>query len=133
MAGLAGGDPPGILGLVELIDEHRGAFEFDWRTRFGLPLADVPGRMSWGEAWRLTRELSVEPDSHVASALAGWQYPSSRAALVLADLFDLHHTIHAKQSPKPYPRPWDAAPRTIRPTVSQARVRELLRSAGHDM
>lgn len=98
-----------------------------------MALADVPGRMSWGEAWRLTRELSSEPDSHVAAALAGWRYPSSRAALVLADLFDLQHRIHAKQTPKPYPRPWDDPPRVMRATVSQARVRELLRSAGHDM
>lgn len=67
MAG--GGEPPGILTLLELIEEHRSAFEYDWRTRFGLALAAVPEVMDWGEAWRLTLELAREPESHVAAAI----------------------------------------------------------------
>ncbi len=31
----------GILRLLELIEEHRGALEFAWRARFGLPLTAV--------------------------------------------------------------------------------------------
>ena len=62
--------------------------------------------MRWGEAVRLTRQLATDPSSHVGAALAGWEHPVSREALVLMDLFDLQHRSKAKQTPDPYRRPW---------------------------
>lgn len=88
------------------MDEHRGAFEYDWRTRFQLPLEDVPDAMSWGEAWRMFGILSLDPSSWVAAKMAGWKYPASRTDLVLRDSFDLAFR-KVKKHPKPYPRPWD--------------------------
>jgi hypothetical protein len=99
------GDAPGILTLLVLIRRHRGAYEFDWRTRFGVPLSDVPERMSWGEAVRLSRELAHEPTSHVAAALAGWEYPVSREWVAL-------RAVHARLGGKkdhPLPAPWERA------------------------
>lgn len=89
-----------------MIGEHRGAFEYDWRSRFHLPLCEVGGRMTWGEAIRLTRVLANDPASMVAAALAGWKYPFPREAAILADLFDVQLASKSAKRPKPYPRPW---------------------------
>lgn len=45
--------------------------------------------MSWGEAYRLTQELSRDPSAHVAAALAGMTHPVTREGIVLMDLYDL--------------------------------------------
>lgn len=96
----------GIVALADLIDAHRGAFEYDWRTRFGKPLAIVGRSMTWGEAYRLTQQITMDPSSHVAAAVAGWDHAIPREVLVLMDLFDLQHASKSKRKPKPYPRPW---------------------------
>lgn len=59
--------------------------------------------MSFGEAFRLTVQLVRDPSSAVGAAVAGWDYPTTHAALILADLFDLHHTVNTKQRPAPHP------------------------------
>lgn len=106
MVGGVGSWRGGILTLCELIDEHRGAFEYDWRARFNMPLDDVPVGMSWSEAWRLFNIVAVDPGSQVATAISGWKHPVDRADLVLRDLFDLQFR-KVKKNPKAYPRPWD--------------------------
>lgn len=89
-----------------MIDAHRGAFEYDWRARFHLPLSVVGRSMSWGEAIRLSALLARDPASQVAAAVAQWEHPISREDITLRDLYDLQHTSKAKKRPKPYPRPW---------------------------
>jgi hypothetical protein len=65
----------------------------------------------WAEAARLMAELCRDTSSHVAVAVAGWQRPTTDAAMVLADLFDLQHQSKSKKRhPKPYPRAWDKPP-----------------------
>ena len=59
--------------------------------------------MSYGEACRLTFQLSRDPTSAVGAALAGWEFPMSHAALLLADLYDLTHAVNATKKPKPHP------------------------------
>lgn len=106
------GEPPPILTLLDLIEEHRPAFEYEWRARFGCRF-DVPGEMSWGEAWRLTSMLANDPTSHLAASMAGWDHPVSREWMALADLYDafvMANTDTKKHTPKPYPRPWDKKP-----------------------
>lgn len=66
--------------------------------------------MSWGEARRLTERLAKDTSSEVGAALAGWQYPASRQALAIFDLYDATANAHFKK-PKRYPRPWDPAPK----------------------
>lgn len=108
------GDPGGIAALLELIARHRGAFEYEWRTRFGLPLSVVGSKtMRWGEAWRLTLLLLRDPSSFVSAEVAGWNYPAARGELVLLDLYDLQHASKAKRKPLPRPRPWDRDKKTI--------------------
>lgn len=116
-----------------MIDAHRGAFEYDWRTRFHLPLQAVGRRMSWGEAYRLTQILVQDPSSHVAASLAGLEYPITRVDLVLRDLYDLTHAIAAgKKRPKPYPRP-EVKKKRVQPdkSVTQDQIVAALRMAGH--
>ena len=114
MAG--GGLPGGILGLLDLIGEHRAALEYDWRHRFHVSLA-VAGTavMPWGEAVRLVSLLVRDPSSWTGAALAGWDRPFSHEAILLADLFDLEHGVNSRRPPKPHPiRPWETSGRTQR-------------------
>lgn len=134
MGGVAGGDPPGILALLDLIDRHRGAFEYDWRTRFGVALRDVGADMSWGEGWRLALHLAGDPSTAVGAAVGRLQYPVTREFLVTADVFDLLHKVNAKHTPKPYPRPWKRMESarvggTKPPAMSQVSVRAVLAAA----
>jgi hypothetical protein len=92
--------------LLGLIARYRGAIEYDWRTRFGIPLAEIGRSMPITEAGRLVRILAADPSSALASAGAGWDYAIDRDTLVLADLYDLLHQVHADPKngkPKPHP------------------------------
>lgn len=123
-----------------MIDAHRGAFEYDWRTRFGKSLRVVGRSMSWGESLRLTEQLLEDPSSRVAVSVAGWDYPATRELLAVMDAYDLTHQIawvqggKKGQRPKPYPRPWpdQKKERIGVPSVSQDQVLAALRLAGHD-
>lgn len=131
----------GIAGLLELIATHRGAVEYDWRTRFNLPLSAIGTElMTFTEAARLAQGLLLDPSSHSFAALHEWDYPMSREALVQADLFDLEHAGRTKKKPKPYPRPWHS--REKQPDVqrhgnaagrSAAQVGAILKGFGHDI
>ena len=98
----------GIGWLLDLIEEHRPALEYDWRARFHLPLTVVgTPEMTFGEACRLVAELAQEPDSHTAAALGGWSHPWSWEAAAVADLWDLTAGIHTAKGAHPtMPRPW---------------------------
>lgn len=107
--GLAGG----IWALLELIEEHRSAVAYDWRSRFGLGSEVIGDGMGWREAVDLADTLRRDPTSWLGAALSGWKYPMSHEAVLLADLFDLEHTVNSKRPPKPHPiRPWETSGRT---------------------
>lgn len=124
----------GIAGLLGLIASHRGAVEYDWRTRFGLALSDIGTRITLTEAARITHELTSEPTSHTYAAVAGWSHPWSPEARLLADLFDAYGLGRFKK-PKPYPRPWDAQPTRKGRTGgrSRAEVVAILNAHGHSL
>lgn len=101
---------------------------------------DVVGTkaMSYGEAFRHVQSLAVDPSSHFAASLGGWERPTTREELVLMDLLDLTSLVAWAQSggkgsrPKPYPRPWPSdTKRRTKPTVSQEEVIAALQRAGH--
>lgn len=100
----------GIFGLLGLIARHRGAVEYDLRQRFGLGLRDVGDRITLAEIARLAVILRRDPSSAVAAALEGWDYPISREALAILDLYDLTMAANSdgkKGTPKPHGgRPW---------------------------
>lgn len=100
----------GITALRDLIDQHRGAFEYDWRNRLHLPLTAVPADMGWDEALRMLKILAKDPSSHIGAALVKWEHPASYEYLALADLIDVQLRSKSKRRPKPYRRPWDRKP-----------------------
>lgn len=124
------------------MDTHRGAFEYDWRTRFTQPLTAVGKTMGWGEAVRLTHVLAGDPSSQVAAALAGWEYPVTHEAIVSMNLYDLTHQVAWSQGggkgkrPAPHVRPWSMKDRrkttTPAPGVTQDEILTALRAAGHE-
>jgi hypothetical protein len=96
--------------------------------------------MSWGEALRLFRVLERDPSTAVGAAVAEFDRPTSREALVLMDLYDLQVMFRwadggkKGQKPKPYPRPWPQRKgRRAKPSVSltQEQIVKALRDAGH--
>lgn len=116
MAG--GGRRGGILGLLVLIEEHRAAVEYDFRTRFpGVTggAEAIPAEVGWGEALRLLTTLRKDPSSAVAASMEGWEFAMSREALLLADLFDLNQATGGVKRPKSHPgRPWKTVGKTKR-------------------
>lgn len=104
----------GIFWLLGLISRHRGALEYDFRSRFHLGLRDIGTVVSIDEAARLALILADDPGAMTAAALAGWSHPLSREALILADLFDLQHFAKASKPPKPYPRPWPTSGQMVK-------------------
>ena len=105
----------GIFGLLGLIRDHRGAVEYDLRHRFGLGLRDVGGTVTLSEVARLVVILRADPSSAIAAALEGWDFPISREALAIYDLYDL--TVLANSDTKkgkPKPRPGRPFPMTDR-------------------
>jgi hypothetical protein len=102
----------GIVRLLGLIASHRGAVEYDFRTRFGLGLSEVGARITITEAARLAHHLEREPSSWTFAAAQGWAYPLDRETLILADLLDRFSQVNFKKA-KPYPRPWDVEGKTV--------------------
>ena len=87
--------------LLDLIEGHRSAFEYDWRTRFHKPLTAIGTRaMPWGEAYRLTVILASDPSSRVGAALAGIAEPASRELVALSVLAGNHLALHTENRPK---------------------------------
>lgn len=126
----------GIQQLIDVIDEHRGAVEFDLRARFGLPLDAVGSTLSWGESIRLIRLLASDPANWLTAQMQGWDHPWSRETMLLADIFDLTYRAAGVKKPKPYPRPWPERrdTRQLRPApeVTQADIFAVLARAGHE-
>ena len=110
----------GILGLLDLIDEHRGALDYDFRARFpGLSngVASMPDEVGWDEGIRLVRILGGDPSSQIAAAMNEWPHPVSHTDVILMDLWDMTaaaaHAGSKKQPPK-YPRVWKVKGDTFR-------------------
>lgn len=122
--------------LLELGTEHRGAFEYDWRARFGRRFdLDDRGDWTWGELWRVTQVLAGDPSSQLAASLNGWPNPVSREFMVAADLYDVFVAANSKKGrrAKPYPRPWldPGRKKYGRATRSQRDIRAALAARGH--
>lgn len=137
------GGAGGILTLLATIEQHKDAFHYDWRTRFGQPLSVVGNGMDWAEACGLFRRLCLDPSSHVASSIA-WQnrhLPRSKKradveriytidTYALADLIDTFAAAHFKRW-KPYPRPSDPPAPHTRAELPQTDIRAALKARGH--
>lgn len=132
----------GIFGLLGLIAQHRGAVEYDWRTRFRCGLSVIGDGMSLPEAARLALILRSDPSSMIAAAMEGWEYPVSRAEIIALDTYDLTLQLNwdrKKNGPAPLHhlrpgKPQDDRQRTRRGDTkgrTTAEVIAILRHHGH--
>lgn len=108
----------GIASLVELIEEHGEAIEYDLLTKTNHTIGDVGGSLPWGAFLSFIKHLP--PDSAFRrETMEGVEWLDGRmTAAILADIYDSQEalrfayvTAHAKKGrkvkpPKPYPRPW---------------------------
>lgn len=123
----------GIFGLLGLIREHRGAVEYDWRTKFGKPLDEVGRSMSIVEAARLAQCLIRDTTTQTFVAINGWEFAASREYLLLADQYDLLHRANAEKPDrvKPYPRPWpDRSSEQMGTTIPVHNIADVLAAFG---
>ena len=134
MAGPRRCEPGGILGLLDLIEEHPKPLAYDFRSRFRCGLGAMPDEIDWAEGVQLVEVLTADPSSALAAALQGWDHPISREALLLADLYDLNHTVAAggkKVTPHPARPKTDAKPERYGNAAGRTpdEVKAILRAA----
>lgn len=133
--------PGGIWWLLDLIEEHRAAVEYDWRARFHLSLSEAGVTVPLDEAARLTRVLSQDVTSQTHAAMAGWSFPMTREAFALMDLYDL--TLRINHDPKkkftPHAgRPFEVEDKTTKRMGNtggrtRAEVVAILNAHGHNL
>lgn len=112
------GPKSGVAVLV-LLWRHRGALEYDLRSRFGWG-ADriVNGACPWNLAVMLVGQILLDPYSHSTAALRGWAFVPNPVDVMFADWVDATAQMHhqkGKVRPQPVKRPWE----------QQQRVRDL--------
>lgn len=111
MAGGLRGEPGGIRGLCELIDEHAEAIEADL-LEWGWRLADVGVRFSWRDLLVMVRRFQALPSTATSRAIHGehWSVTDQLLAAV-TDLLQVGNwqRQNKKSAPKPKPltRPWE--------------------------
>lgn len=118
----------GIWGLLGLIRDHRGAVEYDFRTRFGFGVRDIGTRCSASEAARLAVILRADPSSMVAAAMEGWAFPISREVLAILDLYDLEHAKASKKAKPHTGRPWANLAQQVRHGDAAGRTPEEVKA-----
>ncbi|WAC65185.1 hypothetical protein OVA14_07230 [Agrococcus sp. SL85] len=102
----------GILGLLDFVEQHEEAVEYDLLTR-GFRLREFGNeRHDWRDLWVLVRRLQVEPGTALRHAVHGELWPVTDQ--LLANIVDaLNHAnwqrVGKKNAPKPKrtPRPWE--------------------------
>lgn len=102
MAREAAGHDGGSAALLELIEEHRPAFTFDFRRYFGVPLSEVGQSIPYGEAWLLIMELRRESGSHTHMLKHGFTETASLAdfaAIMHAEWYMNRHRRNPERTP----------------------------------
>jgi hypothetical protein len=99
----------GILAVLEILEDYKPAFTYDFRARFGLGLSDLGDKVPWDEVVSLVSVLLSDPTSWLQSAKHKWDHPISYEWTIAAATYDLLATVNSKRKPKPWPRPWTKA------------------------
>lgn len=113
----------GILALVDVIDEHGPALEYDLLTRTRYQLSDIGGALPMTALLHFVQYLGIDSalwrEMHEDEARQVAWLDGSMVAPVLADVYDVmalnlwvnanRGARHRRRKPKPYPRPWSAS------------------------
>jgi hypothetical protein len=98
--------PGGILTVLDTIENHKAAFVYDFRHRFGAGLDDLGEKLPWNEVLLILTVLLRDPTSWLHTSVAKWHHPVSYDWTVGVATYDLLAQVYSKRKPKPYPRPW---------------------------
>ena len=108
----AGSDRGGILSLVQIIDEHDRALEYDLMTRTGRTLSEYIDMGAAGMVALLSFINYLPMDSRLRQAMdpqdeVGEWSTVKKTNIILADLFDVFVSANTKKGhkAKQYPRP----------------------------
>ncbi|MFF2631956.1 hypothetical protein ACFVR6_03645 [Microbacterium sp. NPDC058021] len=105
----------GIYGLLDLVDEHQEAVEYEL-LRAGHRLRDVPSKqLNWRDLYVLLRRWQKTPHNAVGEAIHGhalWSIEEQLLAVAVDTLaFANWQRMRKPHAPKPkrLPRPWEAS------------------------
>ena len=108
----AGSDSGGILSLVQTIEEHGRALEYDLMTRTGRTLSEYLSMGAAGKVALLSFVYYLPMDSALKSEIDpkdeyGEWNTVRKTNTILADIFDAFSAVNTKKGRKPfeYPRP----------------------------
>ena len=119
----------GIIAVLQILEDYKPAFTYDFRARFGLGLDSLGTTVPWNEVVSLVAVLLRDPTSWLQVAKSNWQHPISYEWTLAAATYDLLAQVNSKRKPKPWPRPW-AEPNTKRLGKTTRRdARAILRKA----
>ena len=118
----------GIIAVLVLLEDHKAAFVYDFRQRFGLGLSDLGTTVPWVEVVYLVAVLLRDPSSWLQVSYNKWDHPISFEWATLVATYDLLAQVNSKRKPKPYPRPWPTSNSTRKGTP-RVDGREILQSA----
>jgi hypothetical protein len=109
VAGEAAGLDGGSAALLELIEEHRAGFTFDFRRYFGVPISEVGQSIPYGEAWLLILELRRESGSHTHMVRHGFTETSTLAEFAAIRHAEWFMNTHKKDNTPliELPHVWD--------------------------
>ena len=103
----------GILAVLQILEDYKHAFTYDFRFRFGLGLDSLGTTVPWSEVVSLVSVLMSDPTSWLQTAKNDWQHPITYEWSIAAATYDLLAQVNSKKKPKPWPRPW-SEPSTVR-------------------
>jgi len=114
----------GILTVLELIEDYKPAFVYEFRARFHLGLADLGTTVPWEEVIYLVAVTMSDPTSWLQAAKHNWSPPIDYNWTLAAATYDLLATVNSKKKPKPWPRPWNdgTQKKTVRKIRRDARA-----------
>jgi hypothetical protein len=119
----------GILEVLQILEDYKHAFTYDFRSRFGLGLDSLGTTLPWSEVVSLVSVLMSDPTSWLQTAKNDWQHPISYDWTIAAATYDLLAQVNSKRKPKPWPRPWGDANKVQKGKKIRSDARAILTKA----
>ncbi len=119
----------GILAVLQILEDYKPAFTYDFRARFGLGLDSLGTTVPWDEVVSLVAVLLRDPTSWLQTAKSEWQHPISYDWTLAAATYDLLAQVNSKRKPKPWPRPWADPSSNRLGKVTRRDARAILKKA----
>lgn len=119
----------GIIAVLQILEDYKPAFIYDFRARFGLGLDSLGTTVPWNEVVSLVAVLLRDPTSWLQTAKSDWQHPISYEWTLAAATYDLLAQVNSKRKPKAWPRPWADPSSNRLGKVTRRDARAILKKA----